>query len=73
MIATILTALSSFNYPNVTAKFLDRKMAQVEDHLYAAKFETTNAEYQQFLNHLKENSRNDEWIKYKIFSENWSS
>lgn len=71
MIATILIALSSFNYPNVTAKFLDRKMAQVEDHLYAAKFETTNAEYQQFLNHLKENSRNDEWIKYKIFSENW--
>jgi len=71
LIATTLIALSSFNYPDVTAKLLERKMVLVGDHLYASKFETTNAEYQLFLNHLKENSRSEELEMYRIFDENW--
>jgi len=67
----MLIVLSSFNYPIVTAKLLDRKMVQIGDHLFAAKFETSNTEYQQFLNYLKGNSRSEELEKYRIFSENW--
>jgi len=52
---------------------IEKNWGMVKDGLYANKFETTNKEYQVFLNSIKSKATADVFEQYSVKAENWNS
>ena len=66
-----LSLLFSKDEDLTTAKSVESRMVKVNTNLYANKYETTNAEYKQFLTHLKENGKADLLEAAQIHNDGW--
>lgn len=53
-------------------KKFEKKLGLISPGLYASKYEVTNYEYQEFLQHLKHNPDASLYEQYRIFNENWN-
>ena len=73
IIATSLF-LTVLNYaqPGFDAKNLQKNLAEINDTLYASKYEVTNGEYNAFLKSLEESSREKDFATAAIESGQWA-
>jgi hypothetical protein len=60
-------------FTNITVKSLEKGMKKVGDKLYAAEGETTNAQYEQFLNDLLKNKEFDQLSACRTVQADWMS
>jgi formylglycine-generating enzyme required for sulfatase activity len=56
---------------NIKAKDVEKQFARVNDTLYASKFETTNAEYRMFLEHLQVAGKQNLYQQFEVDSSQW--
>jgi formylglycine-generating enzyme len=54
-------------------KLIDKQMAKLSDSLYASAYETTNAAYRAFMQHLLSTGRIDLYRQYEVDSAGWSN
>lgn len=64
-------AVPAFIPANVDLKALKGLLKQVKDNVYAHEYEVTNAQYQEFLQYLKDNGKTDLYEKCRIHLERY--
>lgn len=72
VVATIVMGLSAYSQNSgYDIKVTQKTLAKITDELYASKFEVTNKQYTNFLNHLKQNNQVDKYEIAKIDTAQW--
>lgn len=72
LLSVLFCSVMQLNAQSFTARFFKEQLAKINDSLYAWKYETSNADFRTFLNHLQSTGRQDLHKNYEIDSVQWS-